>query len=233
MVCFALLQILRHGAWRRFLGDYVQEEGAPANHALLVAERDRELELAGISISQAMVARFVSRRTDINSVLVDLENGPQHLASFQARLIYQPRADVQQLRKCNLNNAIELGPVLGALEAVYPADSQQALDAGKDRIRVIRVKKLLGDLEEFGPLGGEIKGENLLEGGDELGANGRRGCGQHGDEALAEVCLLRLRYGLRLRVVLGGRPALGYAVLQVNNGCGEERLAGGHGPERG
>lgn len=114
-------------------------------------------------------------------MLVDLEDGPQHLASLQARLINQPRADAQQLRKCNLNDSIELSPVLSALEAIYPADSKQTLDAGKNRVCIIRVKELLGDLEELGPFGGEVKGEDFLESGDELGANGRGGGGKHGD----------------------------------------------------
>jgi hypothetical protein len=47
----------------------------------------------------------------------------------------------------------------------------------------------------------------------------RRGGNEDGHKAATERGFLLLGYGDSLAVLFGGRPALGDAVLQVNDGC--------------
>jgi hypothetical protein len=79
---------------------------------------------------------------------------------------------------------------------------------------------LYSDVEEVGPFGGEVVCEYLLEGRNELQAHLGWGGDEDGDEATAEGGLFFLWYGDGLAVFFGRRPALGDAVLEVDDGCG-------------
>jgi hypothetical protein len=45
MVCLTLILVFWKGAWRRVFGDDVEEQRAPADHDIVVSERDGQLVL--------------------------------------------------------------------------------------------------------------------------------------------------------------------------------------------
>jgi len=45
MVCFPLIQIIGHGGRWRVFADHSQEQGKPADHDLLLAERYGQIKL--------------------------------------------------------------------------------------------------------------------------------------------------------------------------------------------
>ena len=150
-------------------------------------------------------------------MFVDLQDCPQNLACLEARFSRQRVANVQQLGKRQGDYLVKVGPVLARLEAVDLAYGQQALHAGEDRGNVASIQQLDGYVEEVGPLGGEVVGKDLLQGGDELQAHwrGRRDENRH--KAVAEGRLLILGDGPRQAVLISWRPPLGDAILQVDN----------------
>jgi hypothetical protein len=152
-------------------------------------------------------------------MLVDLQHSPQDFARFETCLIGKLVAKVEQLGECHCHDLVEIGAVLARFEPVDLAYRQQALHARKHGLYVARIEQLYSDVEEVGPLLREVEGEDLLEGGYELGANvGLRG-DEDGHEAVSEGRLLLLRDGFRLAVFFGGAPALGDAVLEVYDSC--------------
>lgn len=80
-----------------------------------------------------------------------------------------------------LHNLIELVPLLSSLEAIDAADGQKALQPGVDCVRIVGAEELEGEVEESGPLFGEIVLQDLLEKRNQLGANIMRGRGQGRD----------------------------------------------------
>ena len=155
----------------------------------------------------------------IDSVLVHLQHCAQDLTGLQAGLAGKRVANVEQLWERQGDDPVKICAVLAGLESVDLAYRQQALHTGEDGGNVARVQQLDGHVEEVGPFCGEVVGEDLLEGGDELQADLRRRCDEHRDDAVAEGGLLLLGDGLGLAVFLGGGPALGDAVLEVNDSC--------------
>lgn len=115
-----------------------------------------------------------------------------------------------------LYNLIKLLSLLAGLKPIHATDGQQALQACIDCVRIIRAKQLKGEIEETRPLLGEIVLEDLLEKGDQLGADigWRRGQGRN--QPLAETGLLALRDGSALRVVLDRSPSAADTILQVD-----------------
>lgn len=155
----------------------------------------------------------------VDGVLVHLQHCAQNLSSLQASLAGKRVADVEQLWERQGDDLVKICAVLAGLEAVDFTYRQQALHASKDGGNVAGVQQLDGDVEKVGPFCGEVVGEDLLEGGDELQADLRRRRDEDGDDTVAEGGLLLLGDGLGLAVLLGGGPALGDAVLQINDSC--------------
>lgn len=92
------------------------------------------------------------------SVLVSLEREVKHLARLVALLVHQLIADGQHPWEADLDNLVEMHPIL-ALHSLVPegaADGEQALEAGQDRARVIRVEKLGGEVHEARPSTGKV-----------------------------------------------------------------------------
>lgn len=149
-------------------------------------------------------------------MFIGFQRQVQHLPSLLACLIHQPCADNQQPRECRLNNLIEIGPALARLEPKHAADGQQALQARKDARRLIRIQQVERQVHKSWPARGEIAVQNLLEDRHELRAHGRRGRRQHGQEALAEACLLLIGYGVLSRsAVFADGPGTRHAVFEV------------------
>ena len=199
MVLLALVQILDHRLGRGILCDNVEEKSAPANNLLLLAQ--------------------VAGKLKVDGVLVGLENSAQHLASLETGLVDQAVGDSEQLREGHLDNLIKVFPRLTHLEAINAADGQQALQTGENAAGILLVQEIDGDVEEFGPVIGEIVVEDLLQGSNELGTDLRRRGSEDRDQALADDLLVAFRDGLEpCLLVLDGSPALCDAVLEVNNG---------------
>lgn len=69
----------------------------------------------------------MSWATHVDGMLVGLEHGPEHLAGLEAGLADEVVANAQQLRKGHFDNLVKVTARLAHLEAVDPADGQQAL----------------------------------------------------------------------------------------------------------
>lgn len=142
MVLLALVQILEQRLGRGVLCDDVQEKSAPANNLLLLAQMTGKLKVDG--------------------VLVSLENSAQHLASLETSLVDQAVGNCKQLRKCHLNDLVKVFSCLSHLEAIDAADGQQALQTGENAAGILLVQEADGDVEEIGPVFGEIVVQDLL-----------------------------------------------------------------------
>jgi hypothetical protein len=142
VVLLALVQILEHRLGRGVLCDDVEEKRAPANNLLLLAQMTGKLKVDG--------------------VLVSLENCAQHLASLETGLVDQAVGNCEQLRESHLDNLVKVFSCLSHLEAVDAADGQQALQTGENAAGILLVQEADGDVEEIGPVLGEIVVENLL-----------------------------------------------------------------------
>lgn len=156
--------------------------------------------------------------THTNSMFIRFDHNPEHLRRLQAFLVDQLHTDVQQLRERMLDDLVEFLPLFPGLESVHAADGQQTLQARIDRIGIVGTEQLERDVQESGPLLGEIMLEDLLQKRDELGANvgGRRR--QCRNQPLSESGLLGVGDGCAQRVVLHRRPTAVDAVLQVDTG---------------
>jgi hypothetical protein len=104
-------------------------------------------------------------------VLIGLDNDAKHLRSLQALLIDQLLTDAEQLRERVLHDLVELLPLLAGLESVHTADGQQTLQTGVYVVRIVGTEKLKGEIQEAGPLFGEVVLQDLLEEGNQLGAD--------------------------------------------------------------
>lgn len=142
MVLLALVHILDHRLGGGILGDNVEEKSAPSNNLLLLAQVTGQLEVDG--------------------VLVGLENSAQHLASLETGLVDQAVGDCEQLREGHLHNLVKVFSCLSHLEAVHAADGQQALQTGEDATGILLVQEVDGDVEELGPVVGEIVVKDFL-----------------------------------------------------------------------
>jgi len=151
-------------------------------------------------------------------VLIRLDDDAEHLRSLQALLINQLLANVEQLRERVLHNLVKLLPLLAGLESVHTTDGQQTLETGVDVVRIIGSEQLKGDIQEAGPLFGEVVLQDLLEEGDQLGADIGRRRRQGRNESFAETRLLSLGNGDTRRTIVDRGPSTADAVLQVNTG---------------
>lgn len=142
MILLAFVHILDHRLGRGILRDNVEEKSAPANNLLLLAQ--------------------VTGKLEVNGVLVGLEDSAQHLASLETGLVDQAVGNCEQLREGHLNNLIKVFSCLAHLEAVDAADGQQALQTGENAAGILLVQEVDGDVEELGPVVGEIVVEDLL-----------------------------------------------------------------------
>lgn len=80
-----------------------------------------------------------------------------------------------------LYNLIKLLPLLSGLVAINATNGQKTLQSSIDSVRVIGTEELKGQVEESGPLLGEIVLQDLLEKRDELGADIGRSRGESRD----------------------------------------------------
>lgn len=149
-------------------------------------------------------------------MLISLDDNAKHLTRLQALLIDQTLTDAQQLGERVLHNLVKLLALLSCLETVNTANSQQALQTCVHGVRIVGTQELKSQIEETRPLLGEIVLQDLLEKGDQLGADigGRRGQGR--DQSLAEAGLLSLGNWDTLGVVFDGDPSSVDTVLQVD-----------------
>ncbi len=130
--------------------------------------------------------------------------------------MHQVDADAQDGREGELDDAIKVGPLLDRLEAVDAAQSQQTLQARKDRGDILGVEQRHGDVDEVGPPFGEIVLEHLLQDGDELRSDlGRRG---HEDrqQPISESALLVIRDLGVIGIFLDRLPSSRHSILQVD-----------------
>jgi hypothetical protein len=142
VVLLALVQILEQRLGRWILCDNVQEKSAPANNLLLLAQ--------------------VTGKLKVNGVLVSLEDSAQHLASLETGLVDQAVGDCEQLRESHLNNLVKVFSCLSHLEAIHTADGQQALQTGENAAGILLIQEADGDVEEIGPVFGEVVVQDLL-----------------------------------------------------------------------
>lgn len=143
-----------------------------------------------ILVSPVIIPRARSADTHIDSVLVRLDHKTKHLRSLQAFLVHQPLANAEQLRERVLDDLIELLPLLAGLKPVHATNCQQALQTGVDGVRIVGTQQLQSQVQESRPLFGEVMLQNLLEEGNQLGADIGRRRGQGRDEPLTETRLL-------------------------------------------
>ena len=64
----------------------------------------------------------------------------QHLPRVLAGLIYQSLSDSQKSREGCHNYLIEVGSILPRFEAVDATNSQQALQAGENRVGIVGIE---------------------------------------------------------------------------------------------
>ena len=112
--------------------------------------------------------------THVDGVLVSLQNCAQHLSGLETRLVDQAVGDGEQLRESHFHNLVKVISCLSHLKAVDAADGQQALQTGKNATGILLVQEVDGDVEEVGPLLGEVVVQDLLQSSDELSADLRR-----------------------------------------------------------
>jgi hypothetical protein len=117
-----------------------------------------------------------------------------------------------------LHNLVELLPLLSGLESVHTADGQQTLQTGIYVVRIVGTEQLKGKIQEPWPLFGEVVLQDLLEEGNQLGANIGRGRRQGGNESFTETRLLGFGDRGTRRAIVDGGPSAADAVLQVNTG---------------
>ena len=72
----------------------------------------------------------------IYSMLVRLEDQVQHFPGRRAAFVEEFCTYCEQLWERDLDDAVEIVPVVPALEAVYPTDGQQTVQTGKNLIGV-------------------------------------------------------------------------------------------------
>lgn len=115
-------------------------------------------------------------------MLVSLQSDMEHLSRLFALLGHQLGRDGQQSGEASLDNLVKVGSVLpiAGLEAVGAADSQEALQAGEDRTRVVGVQELDSEVHKSRPFLGEVPVQNSLQDGDKLLSNEAGGGGQDG-----------------------------------------------------
>lgn len=85
-------------------------------------------------------------------------------------------------------------------------------------VRIVGTEELKREIQEAGPLFGEVVLKDLLEEGDQLGADIGRSRRQGGDESLAETRLLGLGNRGTRRAIIDWGPSAADAVLQVDTG---------------
>lgn len=151
-------------------------------------------------------------------MLVRLDHNTEHLRSLQALFVDQFLSNTQQLRERVLHNLVELVPLLAGLEPVHTTDCQQTLQARVNGVRIVGVQQLQGQIQEPRPLFGEVMLQDLLEEGNQLGADIGRRRGQGRNESLAETGLLGRGNRRSLRAILDRRPSSSDTVLQVDTG---------------
>jgi hypothetical protein len=95
---------------------------------------------------------------------------------------------------------------IGRLVTEGAADSEQALQTGEDRARVIRVQKLKGEVHKSRPTSGEVILEDSLEDGDELLADEAFGSSENRQKAVSYASLFI--FGNWVRGGLGRVPLI-------------------------
>lgn len=126
-------------------------------------------------------------------MLVCLDDHLEHITGISAVLIDELISDGEDGGESGGGDAVELLTLVGvALEAVDATQRQQTLDTGKDRLDIIRVQKLEGDIHVRGPALREVVVQDLSNQGEELLADGGRGGRKSGHKALAQDGLLLL-----------------------------------------
>jgi len=149
-------------------------------------------------------------------MLVGLHDNPKHLRRLQALLIDQPLSNAQQLGERVLHDLVKLLALLSSLKSVHTTNGQQALQTRIDSVRIVSREQLKVELKESRPLLGEVVLQNLLEEGNQLGADIGRRRGQGRDKSLPESGLLGFRNGSSRRTVFDRGPSSADTVLQVD-----------------
>lgn len=136
-------------------------------------------------------------------MLVGLDNHLQHISGFSAGLVDQLVSNVQNNGESSLSNTVQLLTLVSvALEAVGPANRQQALNTGVNGLDVVGVQQIHGDVHVLRPSLGEIVVENLGDQRNELLTDVCGGGSEGGDETVAENSLLLLGDCGHLRVLI-------------------------------
>lgn len=151
-------------------------------------------------------------------MLVGLDHDAEHFRRLQTLFIDKLQTDAQQLRERVLDDLIEFLPLLSGLESVYTADGQQALQTSVDGVGIVHAQQLESDVQETGPLLGEIMLKDFLKKRNQLSPNiRRRGC-QGGNQPLTEPRFLLLGNRCAQRTFFDRGPTTVDTVLQVNTG---------------
>lgn len=137
-------------------------------------------------------------------MLVGLEHRPEHLTGFEAGLVDEVITDAQQLWECHLDNLVKVAARLAHLEPIHPADGQQTLQTCKDGSGILCVEEADGDVEEIGPLLGEVVVQDLLESCDELCADLRCRGGDDWHQPIADRGLFLFWHTASAAVLLIG-----------------------------
>lgn len=150
-------------------------------------------------------------------MLICLHDRPHNLASLNAFFCDQTVSNAQKKRESNRHHLVKVSPNLSNFESVNSAYGQQALNASKDGARIVRAQELYCNIEEIGPLGRKVVGEDFLEGRNELSADLRGGRSEDRNEAVTERCFLFFGYGFGLGVVFGRGPSFRDTILEVDD----------------
>ena len=152
-------------------------------------------------------------------MFIRFNNNAEHLCRLQAFFVDKSQSDIQQLRESVLDNLVEFFPLVPTLETVHTADGHQTLQACVHGVCVIGTQQLNRDIQEPGPVFGEIILEDFLQKRNELGANIRGRRCQSRNQPFSKSWLLLLTDRCAQWVIFEGCPTPVDAVLQVNAGC--------------
>lgn len=153
----------------------------------------------------------------IDSILVRLNNRPEHLPRLDTIFIDKATTDIHQRRERELDNLVELGPQIPRLESVHAADRKQALEPRKNRIRIVGVQQRDRDVHVIRPFLGKVILQDLREDGDQLRSDLGSRRREERDQATSQMEFLVVGNWFVRRVVVLWRPSPDDSVLQVND----------------
>lgn len=100
--------------------------------------------------------RNQTRQSHVDRILVRLGNRSEHLSGLDTLFINEASTNIQQLRESDLNNVVELGAQFPCFKSIHAADGQETLQSSENRIRIVGVHQLEGEVHIIRPLLREV-----------------------------------------------------------------------------